>query len=366
MTIMLKLNPENTVDYLRARGAVSPGAAATAELLEWGVSNVVLRVTRRDGEDLVIKQSREKLRTRAEWRSRLERIYREAEVQRALADLLPAGRVPRVLFEDRPNYLFAMQAVEADHVVWKADLLAGRCDEAVATAAAHALARVHGRTAGDPGLRSRWNDATVFDELRLDPYYRFTAQAHPEIADRLHALIAETLANRVCLVLGDFSPKNILLTRRGIALVDFETGHFGDPAFDLGFFLSHLLLKTILHGAVGRVSNPSVPSLAINNTDGLETRPTEYCDRVLNLAKTFWREYLASLEPPPGAIALSAAEISRRTVPHLAGCLLARIDGKSPVDYLDEARQDVARQFALGLFRNLPPRVEDTFDRLLQ
>jgi len=361
---MLELNRDNAVDYLRTRGVIAPGVDAEAELLEWGVSNVVLRVTRGDGEDLVIKQSREKLRTRVDWRSRLERIYREAEVQQALADLLPAGMVPRVLFEDRPNFLFAMQAVEADHVVWKADLLAGRCDEAVATAAALALARVHGGTAADPALRSRWDDATVFDELRLDPYYRFTAQAHPEVADRLHALIDETLANRVCLVLGDFSPKNILLTRRGIALVDFETGHFGDPAFDLGFFLSHLLLKTILHRSVGRVSNPSVHSSMIDNTDGLKTGPTEVCDRVLNLATAFWREYLAGLEPPPGAAALSAPEISRRTVPHLAGCLLARIDGKSPVDYLDEQRQEVARRFALGLFQDLPPRIVDVFEGL--
>jgi aminoglycoside phosphotransferase (APT) family kinase protein len=334
---MFELNSENAVDYLRARGAFAAGVSATAELLGWGVSNVVLRVNCDDGNALVLKQSREKLRTRADWRSRLERVYREAEVQRLLADLLPAGMVPRVLFEDRPNYLYAMQAVDADHVVWKAALLEGRGDETVATTAAAALAQIHSRTAGDETMRSQWEDATVFDELRLDPFYRFTARAHPEIAGRLDALIAESLATRVCLVLGDFSPKNILLTRRGIALVDFETGHFGDPVFDLGFFLSHLLLKAIAAASAGSL---------------------------LRLAETFWREYLSQLAPPTGTDALQPGELSRRTVPHLAGCLLARIDGKSPVDYLDEARQDVARRFALRLFDDSPPRVEDVFDEL--
>jgi len=42
-------------------------------------------------------------------------------------------------------------------------------------------------------------------------------------------------AHRICLVLADFSPKNILITDQGIHLVDFETAHYGDPAFDLGF-----------------------------------------------------------------------------------------------------------------------------------
>lgn len=340
---MFELNPENAVDYLRQRGTLAPDIVATAKLLGWGVSNVVLRVNCGDGNDLVIKQSREKLRTQADWRSRLERVYREAEVQRALADLLPAGMVPRVLFEDRPNYLYSMQAVEADHVVWKAALLAGRVDEAIAASAASALARIHSRTAGDEALRSQWADTTVFDELRLDPFYRFTATAHPAIAGRLEALIAETLATRVCLVLGDFSPKNILLTRGGIALVDFETGHFGDPAFDPGFFLSHLLLKSI--GATSHA-------------------PSKIPGMLLGLAETFWREYLAQLAPPADMQPLRAGELSRRSVPHLAGCLLARIDGKSPVDYLDEQRQAVARQFALRLFAESPSRVEDAFDLL--
>ena len=342
---MLELNPQNVVGYLRERGKITLHGAAVAEPLAWGVSNVVLRVNCSDGPDLVIKQSREKLRTRADWRSRLERIYREAEVQRLLADRLLVDVVPRVLFEDRPNYLFAMQAVEADHTVWKSSLLNGDCDRRVATTAGDALSLIHNRTAGDDALRSAWSDVTVFDELRLDPFYRFTANVHPHLAGRLDDLISETRTTQVCLVLGDFSPKNILITRRGIALVDFETGHFGDPAFDLGFFLSHLLLKEI-----------ASPSLRSGTLRG----------RFLELAEAFWWQYLDRLDPPRNAAALQPPELSRRTVPHLAGCLLARIDGKSPVDYLNDGQQQIARQFALWLFAESPPRTEDAFDQLRQ
>ena len=45
----------------------------------------------------------------------------------------------------------------------------------------------------------------------------------------------------------DFSPKNLLVFPGGLMMVDFETGHYGDPAFDLGFFLSHLVLKACYH-----------------------------------------------------------------------------------------------------------------------
>ena len=336
---MIVLSAENTLPYLRKHKRIPARGSARAELLDWGVSNVVLRVECEDGHELVVKQSCEKLRTEVEWRSRLERIYREAEVQTVVADLLPDGMVPKVLFEDRANFLYGMEAVEADHRVWKGVLLDGETDEQIAIDAAQALATVHTRTAGDAGFRSQWNDVTVFEELRLDPFYRFLAGVHPQLSGPCNDLIAEVLSNRVCLVLGDFSPKNILLTRRGISLVDFETGHFGDPAFDLGFFLSHLLLKTILHS----------PSR----------------QRFLQLAEVFWRTYLSDVSSCVSE-EMHHDALSRRTTKHIAACLLARIDGKSPVDYLSQPQQETARRFALRLFDSMPQRPEEVFRRLLR
>ncbi len=338
---MQELQAENTLDYLRSRGDVADLEQAHVEMLGWGVSNVVLRVTRPAADDQIIKQSRTQLRTKTEWISRLDRIYREIGMLRLLAPLLPSGVIPQVLFEDRDNYLFAMEAFPADHVVWKQALLEGRIDLSVADRLGSYLSAVHSQTSYRPDLASEWGDLEVFDQLRLDPFYRYLARVRPEAAAPLERLVAENLATSCCIVLADFSPKNILLSRDRLALVDFETGHYGDPAFDLGFFLSHLLLKAV--------------------------RDVSQFEAFADLTRHFWQHYragLASVEQHPE---FAAAELFRRTQGHLAGCMWARVDGKSPVDYLtkEEIRQQV-RDFTRGLFDSPATSWEETLTRLKQ
>lgn len=347
---MRELNPDNVIDYLRETGQLVGNAEAT--LLTGGVSNVVLRISPTDGPDFVLKQSRTKLRTAVDWRSRLERIWREADVMRTLSSLLPPGTIPAVLFEDRDNFLFAMEAIEPDHVVWKTALLESATDrkapsfrgegehENVTILAATALARIHSATAGVTEYQDRWSDITDFDELRLDPYYRFIARRYPAIRSAIEALIQQTMENATCAVSADFSPKNILVTRdiqTGIALVDFETAHYGDPAFDLGFFLTHLLCKSVYAG----------------NNGG----------PMLDLAALFWRTYRDALNPVNLSPLFDEDELSRRTARHLTACLLARVDGKSPVEYLNEEQQAIVRGKALSLFDCDDLQVENVFER---
>ena len=359
---MRELNADNVIDYLRETGRLEGDAEAT--LLTGGVSNVVLRISPTNGPDFVLKQSRKKLQTAADWQSRLERIWREADVMRTLCQLLLPRTIPAVLFEDRDNYLFAMEAIEPDHVVWKTALLQSATDntapsppqaatippttarggegvnEKVTILAATALARIHSETAGVSEYRDRWSDITVFDELRLDPYYRFIARRHPQIQSTIDTLIEQTTGNAICVVSADFSPKNILITRgsqAGIALVDFETAHYGDPAFDLGFFLTHLLCKSVYFGEDG--------------------------GPLLDLAVLCWRTYLEALSPVNSSPLFAEVDISRRTARHLAACLLARVDGKSPVEYLDKGQQALIRRNALPLFDSDDLRVEDVFAR---
>jgi 5-methylthioribose kinase len=56
-------------------------------------------------------------------------------------------------------------------------------------------------------------------------------------------LAHETRKHKLSLVHGDFSPKNIIIYQRRLKLLDHEVVHFGDPAFDVGFALTHLLSK---------------------------------------------------------------------------------------------------------------------------
>lgn len=347
---MLEITALNVADYLRSAGLISPGTGVTSEILTWGVSNVVIRVCPGSGPDRVVKQSREKLRTKTDWYSRLERIWREIDVMQAVAPLLPAGVIPRVLWEDRANFLFVMEAIDAQHAVWKEELLSGRADESVAQRLGEYLATIHRETAGVLEFEAAFGDREVFEELRIDPYYRHVAAVHVDLKPELEALIAETLATRLCIVHADFSPKNVLIVEatassssRSVSLVDFETGHYGDPAFDLGFFLTHLLLKTIKHAEKSRAFS--------------------------NLSRAFWNSYahhvvLPAANPSASKTPFPLANVECQAVKHLGACVLSRIDGKSTVDYLNQEQQALARQLGRELLLAPPGMLSACFQQL--
>jgi aminoglycoside phosphotransferase (APT) family kinase protein len=314
---MIEIDRTNAASYLAGKGWIADrDPAVTVEELSGGVSNVVLLVSGRSaGAGFVLKQSREKLRVAADWRSRLDRIWREVAALKLLDDRVP-GAVPRVLFEDRENYLFTMTAAGREHRVWKRDLLAGKFEPSILNRLAIFLAEVHRSTWNGDGVPELLHDRDVFDELRLDPYYRWTATQIPAAEKPLRDLVEETLSHSDCLTLADFSPKNILLDGNQLTIIDFETAHLGDPAFDLGFFLSHLFLK-------------SLHVLAMQ-------------DEFLAGIRSFWATYAAALHA-----CISKAELEPRVCRHLAACLLARVDGKSPVDYLTPDEQQTVRGIAI-------------------
>jgi len=345
---MILLDADNAADYLQMTGRIDRAAKVRVELLAGGVSNIVLRIDPEGGESFVLKQSRERLRTDAPWFSRLDRIWRETAVMSVLGPLLPSGAVPGILFEDRENFLFAMQAADPRHVVWKEELLSGRTRPEIALRLAGYLSTIHARTQGEPTIAREFDDREIFVQLRVDPFYRYIASVHADLRPCVEGLIDEMWHTRGCLVHADFSPKNVLVTDSALAgdtsepritLIDFETGHYGDPAFDLGFFLSHLLLKAVRAG-----------------TDA---------DRYVQLARTFWDRYAANVASVSAAVAFEPKSLERRAVANLAGCALARIDGTSPIGYLpDPERRDLVRQFCRGLFLERVDRLAVAFSRL--
>jgi len=319
---MREITAETAADYLRKSGKVSDQDEVVIRELSGGVSNIVLRVDIRGKRPFVIKQCRERLRVAMDWRARLDRIWTEHATLELLRAILPAGTVPDVLFEDRREYLFAMTCAPDDAVTWKTQLMAGDVDPTIAGRLGAILATIHTEAPGHRALHGTLADTSLFEELRVDPYYRTVARAHPEFAPHIHALIAamDRPAAERTLVLGDFSPKNILVHSEGLILLDFECAHAGDEAFDLGFFLTHLLLKTIR---------------AASNHGPLASR-------YLGLAPLFWTNYLDRR----GLDSTARAELVRRTNQHVAACSWARVDGKSPVEYLGAGGQAVARSFA--------------------
>jgi 5-methylthioribose kinase len=286
---------------------------------------MVLLVARPDypGADFVLKQARAQLRTRQTWFSDVERIWREADVLRICAALLNQQQrsflasTPDMLFEDRENFLLAIVAAPRPHATWKDQLLEGQADSKVAAACGALLGTLHAESWGDEKIRAQIGDRTLFDQLRVDPYYRTLAAAHDQARRHVERVIDSLAAHPLALVHADFSPKNLLVYDGGMMMVDFETGHFGDPAFDLGFFLSHLMLKACLQAP----------------------RHAEY----LELSERFRRAYDEIV-----AARVSAGEVARlwsRGVQNFALCGWARLDGKSPVEYLcDESRRERMRR----------------------
>jgi len=335
---MFEITTETARQYLREIRRTTLAEPAEVRELAGGVSNVVLLVTGHGGEPFVVKQARGRLRVKEEWLCPVERIWREVEVLRICGEVLGiqnselrmqkeiSASVPQVLWEDGENFLYAMTAAPAGHQTWKELLLAAFKPEAPvkespslalqASVCGELLAALHGGTWNDAAIAAQLDDRSFFDRLRLDPYYRQVARVHPDLAGPISGLIDSVWQHCRCLVHGDFSPKNLLVWPGHLMLIDFEVGHYGDPAFDLGFFLTHLVLKSIWAG------------------------PRR--DELLRLADQFWTAYAATLASHIAASEL--ADLERRMLLNLAGCLLARIDGKSPVDYLNESQQEIVRR----------------------
>jgi 5-methylthioribose kinase len=290
-------------DVLRRLGVVPPGVPVRAHALSGGISNIVLAATW-DGGRAVLKQSLPELRVATVWRFDRARIVNERRAMRHLAGVLPAGSVPAVLAHDDEAFLFVMSHAPEGGVNWKEALLRGEIDLSAAGRAGAMLGEIHRRSAGDPGVAHDFADLTPLLQGRVDPYHRTAAAANPELADIVNAEADRLLATRRCLVLGDWSPKNLLVYPDHMLALDFEVAHYGDPAFDVAFLLTHLVLKGV-------------------------RRPGD-AGRLRAAADAFLRGYGA---PPPDA----------HVVAELGCLLLARIDGKSRIEYLtaDDQRAHV-------------------------
>lgn len=322
-------HPDALRRYLQETGRVPATVGLRCTPLAGGVSNRTVRVEWNGGPAWVIKQALARLRVKDDWFADPRRVHREALGLRWLGRLAPPGHLPGFVFEDETHHLLAMEAVPEPHENWKSRLLTGRLDAAHVRQFAELLATLHRRSHEQAAeTAAAFADRSFFETLRLEPYYRFAAHRQSAAAPFFDDLIAETLATRLSIVHGDYSPKNILVYQERLILLDHEVIHFGDPAFDLGFALTHLLSKAN-HLAAHR------PAFLAAATD-------------------FWRTYSATVGPELLTPALEA-----RAVRHTLGCLLARVDGRSPLEYLTEPERARQRAVVLGYLASPPARVTE-------
>ncbi len=291
---------------LRERGVLPDAGSVEVTALSGGVSADVVMVTA-GARRVVVKRALPRLRVAQEWTSSPERVVLEAAALGAARRIRPAN-VPAVLDVNEDLLTIAIEAAPEDASNWKLELLAGSIDPTVGDELGTALADWHTQSAEDAEVLERFSHHTHFFDLRISPFFLQVAKVHPDLEARIDHSVEEMTSRRVCLVHGDFSPKNVLFGRDWFWVVDWETAHTGDPTFDVAFLISHLVCKAI-------------------------HRPVDAA-RYRACAEAFLGSYRAR----------SGVEIDEAGLGPQVGCLvLARVDGKSPVDYFDEADKEVAR-----------------------
>lgn len=318
--------PAALLVYLHANGFIQPTERPQIDYLAGGVSNRTALVTRTSGEQWVIKQALEKLRVQVDWFSSPARIEREAAGLRWVAQAIP-DHTPTLIHLDTATHILIMSAVPQPHENWKLLLLQGALDLNHVRQFAAQLSAIHryGHMQRDYA-HAEFADRKFFESLRIEPYYQYMAaqvpSAHAFIAD----LIDATRQRLHTVVHGDYSPKNVLVYQDRLILLDYEVIHWGDPAFDLGFALTHLLSKA--HYL------------------------TAYRGQFVQAATVFWETYQAGVNDLPWF-----ADLEGFAVRHTMACLLARVKGRSTLEYLNQAQRDRQLQVVTALIARPPATI---------
>lgn len=304
------------------------------QLLTGGVSSEIYRVDD-GGRTLVVKRALKKLKVKADWFADVSRNRYEAAFLRYVGTFMPES-VPKILGQG--DGYFVMEFLDEGFSNWKVLLKRGTCQVKHARQAGEVLGCIHAHSFGQPAIAQQFASTENFLQLRVSPYLHRIAEKHPSVAGVIAAEAERLLQPGSCLIHGDFSPKNILIAAQRLVLVDCEVAFYGDPAFDLSFLLCHLLLKGLLHA-------PEQKGL-----DGL--------------ARGFLTAYQNHRALDKGQFSELKALVGRL----LTMLLLARVDGKSPVEYLNEEKQVFTRAFCLHRLQqenfDLDKLMVDWFDNL--
>jgi aminoglycoside phosphotransferase (APT) family kinase protein len=302
--------------------------------LSGGVSSDIVRVRLADGTEVCAKRALPKLKVAADWRVPTERNQYEVGWFRKANTVVP-GSAPAVLAADAASGIALLAYLSPErYVLWKEELLAGHTDCALARQVAETVGQIHAATMNDAGTARAFATDALFNAIRLDPYLRATAARHPGLAPRILAVVDLVSGTHCALVHGDLSPKNILVERatRNPVILDAECAWYGDPAFDAAFCMNHLVLKAIHLPAQRRA--------------------------LLAEARLFFDAWLAVLP-------VTARQTMERHVAALLPCLmLARADGKSPVEYLDATEQERVRTISMPLIADPLTSAAGVIDRV--
>ena len=312
------LNAETVIPYLLNRGIITNTEGLIVEELSGGVSNVVLAV-QNSQVDLVLKQALAELKVQTKWVADQRRAIVEANAVRLFHSISPK-QVPRLIDSDPDLFTLVIERAPHTSKVWKTELLSGRINPRIGFDLGKTLASWHNFGEGNKSVQEQFSEDSLFDQLRIDPFYREIRAKNPELFQEISSLITELQEDKSTIVHGDFSPKNFLVNNdKDVYILDFEVTHFGNPIFDQAFTLAHLLCKFFR-------TNSQVEEGALRET-----------------ASQFLTGY-ETLRKPTSLTSLAG---------HTAALALARVEGKSRVDYLALEAQDQIKQRTKSALANL-------------
>jgi 5-methylthioribose kinase len=296
------LTADTVLAYLIEKKIISASDQAEVEVLTGGVSNVVLAITTRN-QKMVLKQALAELMVAQRWEADQRRAIVEANAI-ALFHKLSPDQVPNLVFLDPERFILILDRVPVGSTVWKSDLLDGVINPDIAEVLGTTLAQWHNFGEKDKEARLQFMEDSLFEQLRIDPFYRFVAAKNEALKPVISKLINELEGDKTTIVHGDFSPKNIMVGMDDqVYILDFEVTHVGNPVFDLAFLLAHLLCKKL-------------------RTD----EPLE--EKLLGASAERFINAYEVIRPIDSSLSLHTALIA-----------LARVEGKSPVNYLDSSKQ---------------------------
>jgi len=302
------LNPSTVVEYLTSKNVIQKSDNPQVEVLTGGVSNVVIAITTAN-QKLVLKQALAELAVSEKWEADQRRAIVEANAIELFNKLTP-NQVPKLIFLDPDRFILVLERVPVGSTVWKSDLLAGVINPDIGLKLGATLASWHNYGEKSAEAKIKFMEDSLFEQLRIDPFYRFVATKNPQIEVPIRKLINELEGDKTTVVHGDFSPKNIMVaTNDDIYILDFEVTHVGNPVFDLAFLTAHLLCKFF------------------------RTEDRLHAKLLANTAISFMKEYQ------------TLRRISPSVTRHAALIALARVEGKSPVNYLSTDAQQKLQVF---------------------
>ncbi len=318
-------NQSELVEYLENSQGIRPGEIQKTINLRGGVSNKTIQIFFKDGSSWVMKQALPKLRVKGDWYSKPVRIFHEADAMRWFERFGPKNIAPSLIFEDRELYLLAMEGIALPFENFKTYLLNGPDDPGYFEKAGDLLGSIHSfATKNREKAIETFSDNSFFKTLRVDPYYHETIKRFPRSGEFLTTLISDTDEDAFTLTHGDYSPKNLLIKDGRLILLDHEVIHFGDGTFDLGFFICHLLSKA----------------------NHLSKSKTQFFSGV----ELFFNSYYLKNT--------LTTKRQNRAVRHAIGCMLARVFGLSPLEYLTDSEKK--RQIRIGeaLIHDTPANID--------